>query len=380
MNSTEISRLLKKYLEGSSTAQENAMLESWYMRHEDKTLAEVSAQERIIQLDRIRAKVVAYSNPSKTIRLWPRYAAVAAAVTFLAICVYFFSAPRLPEGDAILSLAQDLPPGKNAAILTLANGHTLTLSSAKTGVVIDATKLTYNDGSSLVSNASAINGRHAELVSVPPSGNATISTPRGGTYQVVLPDGTKVWLNAASSLKFPVQFSGKERRIVLDGEAYFAVVHNAKQPFKVETKGQLVEDIGTEFNINAYADEISVRTTLVKGSARVLPYGLSRQGVILKPNQQSINAENTIKVKPVETADAVAWKDGRFRFSNASLEDVMKQLARWYDVEIEYPNGIPDEHFSGGINRNAKASEALEILKYTKVDFKIEGRKIIVHR
>jgi transmembrane sensor len=221
----------------------------------------------------------------------------------------------------------------------------------------------------------------------------TISTPRGGQYQVVLPDGTKVWLNAVSSLRFPAGFTGKERIVELTGEAYFEVKpltpkgENEKMPFVVKIvtpdgNGAQIKVLGTHFNINAYDDEPMIKTTLLEGSVKVSAIG-NRQSAMLKPGEQvSISQSSQLSQPiPVQTADieeAVAWKEGRFVFNEASVETVMREIARWYDVEIVYAGKVPAEKFEGEIPRNSNIQEVFKILELSNVHCKIEGRKITV--
>ncbi len=207
----------------------------------------------------------------------------------------------------------------------------------------------------------------------------TLTTAKGETYQIILPDQTKVWLNAASSIKFPVTFAGlDQRKIQLSGEAYFEVSKDKRHPFIVTTGKQEVEVLGTHFNINSYADEPATKTTLLEGAVKVRSRTAVSDNVILKPGQQSnLTTPGNITVDEADP-DVTAWKDGKFRFNNTSLESILRQLSRWYNVDINYVNGVPDEKFTGGIDRNLTASEALDIFRYMKVRFKIEGRTILV--
>ncbi|RYZ46238.1 MAG: DUF4974 domain-containing protein, partial [Sphingobacteriales bacterium] len=303
------------------------------------------------------------SVPRK-IRLWPRIAVAAAAMAVITIGVWLYYTPRHPDAGQEPGSAQyanDIAPGKNTATLTLPNGQTIELSDAKTGVVIDASKITYNDntvvstgdpssrteGRDLSSGGKDLSGlRDDELL--------TASTPRGGTYQVTLPDGTRVWLNADSKLEFPSSFVNSKTRFVrLQGEAYFEVAKlsrasntsstslrggTTKQSFIVETEGQQVEVLGTHFNINSYADEGKTSTTLLEGSVKisVLENGKIGKGQLLKPNQQSVLNNGKIIVKPVETSYAIAWKEGYFMFNSEPLETAMNKIARWYNLTIQY--------------------------------------------
>ena len=207
----------------------------------------------------------------------------------------------------------------------------------------------------------------------------TITTPKGGQYQVTLMDGTRVWLNAASSLHYPTVFKGSERSVQLTGEAYFEVAKNSKMPFRVTSNGQVTEVLGTHFNINSYPDEQGTTTTLLEGSVRILN-AKSDAAILLKPGQQSgSDASGKIKVANVNPEQFVAWKDGKFIFTNANIESIMRQVSRWYNVEIEYKGDASKEKFGGRTSRFTNVAELLEILELTDhVQFEIEGRRIIV--
>jgi ferric-dicitrate binding protein FerR (iron transport regulator) len=206
----------------------------------------------------------------------------------------------------------------------------------------------------------------------------TLTTPRGGQYEVMLPDGTKVWLNSASSLTYPVTFAGKERRVELTGEAYFEVAKNTSSPFFVKTSGQTVKVLGTHFNINSYEDEKCVKTTLLEGSVVITSDG-NKQAVNLKPGQQSVNKAASFDViNEADIDEAVAWKNGKFLFRNTDLQTVMRQLSRWYDVDVEYQGTIAERHYRGRISRNVPVSQVFEILKTSGINFIINGRTIIV--
>jgi transmembrane sensor len=408
MTRQEAEILIAKYTEGEATPDERQLVERYFHSY----LANSGALPDASQLQKhdkeIWDNLAAHVGvKSRQYKLWPRIAAVAAAVALIVLGVYFFNAPRHPELVSGSPLANDIAPGKNTATLTLANGKTISLSDAKTGVII-GTDLKYNDGTNITdpSLAKAISpgGRESNTQML------IASTPRGGTYIVTLPDGTKVWLNADSKLEFPSKFGKNEQRIVrLSGEGYFEVSKDKAHPFVVQTDKQTVTVLGTHFNINAYRDESSVRTTLLEGSVRVarfspiggdgvarggsknsrnplspqggsLPEGESR---ILKPNQQSVvTGSNRITVKEVDLDEAIAWKTGYFRFENESLQSIMRKVSRWYDVEISYENGTDqydDLEFGGFVSRAKNISEVLKIMEKTrKVKFKIEGRKVIV--
>jgi ferric-dicitrate binding protein FerR (iron transport regulator) len=210
---------------------------------------------------------------------------------------------------------------------------------------------------------------------------------------VVLPDGTKVWLNAASSLRYPTAFSGKKRQIAITGEAYFEVAKDKAKPFFIKINNEaVIEVLGTNFNVNAYEDEASINTTLLEGSIRVEALGTlrgrpaGRNAVILQPGQQGQIAagqktgQRQIKViKDADIEKVMAWKNGAFNFNNASLEEVMRQLERWYDIQVVYENGIPDIHFGGELSRGVSLADLIKALKDSEIHFRIEeGRRLVV--
>jgi ferric-dicitrate binding protein FerR (iron transport regulator) len=205
----------------------------------------------------------------------------------------------------------------------------------------------------------------------------TITTPRGGQYQVVLPDGSKVWLNAASSIEFPTSFTGNTRNVSITGEAYFEVAKNAAKPFLVKTNRAVIEVLGTHFNVMAYDDEAEMKTTLLEGAVKVKSGSTSNY---LRHGQQAVlNATGQTRVlDDVDVDDATAWKNGIFQFNDAGIEVIMRQASRWYDVNVSYEGQIPVKQFTGRISRKVKASELLNMLAYTGVKFRIEGKNIIV--
>lgn len=385
----EAKELLERYKAGQCTNAEKAIVETWYLKFEQEPPAQLSDVQLESALDRIWNRLPLHeeeidTRPSR--RLWLRLAGTAAVLTALATGVYFFNASP-PQSDAKRHaqhkavVKNDILPGGNKATLTLANGKQITLDGAgngklaeESGIVITKTK----DGQ-LVYTISEKSG-------VPQNGQLamnTISTPKGGQYQINLPDGSKVWLNAASSLRYPAVFTGHSRKVSLTGEAYFEVAKApASMPFKVQTAHQTVEVLGTHFNINAYTDEPGTKTTLLEGAVKVsLPEIVKATiatEVVLKPGQQSAISGERLNVNFVNTEAAVAWKNGMFRFKDADLQTVMRSVARWYDVEVDYEGNLPARQFSGEIHRNVNLSELLDILSFYKVHFRIDGKKITV--
>lgn len=287
-----------------------------------------------------------------------RWWAAAAIILLLGSAVYLLR-PQTPAPVTQIP-ASDVAPGTDKAVLTLANGASIVLDSAGHQVIKQGNTAISQQGGQLQYNTQ---GTHTEV-----SFN-TLTTPRGGQFRLTLPDGTKVWLNAASSLKYPTAFTGNNRTVELTGEAYFEVAKNTNMPFRVWGGNQLVEVLGTQFNINAYDNESGTKTTLLQGSVRVSLPAAAQQtatSVILKPGQQSaVSNANTIPVTTVSAADAVAWKNGLFQLDNANIADIMHQLERWYDIEVKYEGKIPDVHYTGGIKRSSPLSKVIAMLEAT---------------
>ncbi|HTI10356.1 MAG TPA: FecR domain-containing protein [Puia sp.] len=266
----------------------------------------------------------------------------------------------------------DVLPGGNRATLTLAGGRQIILDSAANGL------LTHQGNTQIQKLA---NGRLAyQPINEKPSSVVynTLSTPRGGQYQLTLPDGTRVWLNAASSITYPVAFTGAERTIKITGEAYLEVSHNSHLPFRVQAGDQLIEDIGTAFNVNAYADEPAVRTTLVEGKVKVSRGAAVR---LLSPGQQVRSRGGELEMVPgADVEEALAWKKGAFAFRDADLPTVMRQLARWYDIDVEYTGPVPGGTFDGEIGRSLTLKQVLQGLAQTRIHYTIVNEHKLVIR
>lgn len=315
----------------------------------------------------------ATQQPDGGKRLWPRIAVAVSALLFLSFGGYFLLHKKQVVPINAVSQHHDLAPGRNKAILTLSSGEKISLSDAKNGIIAKENQGIIQkaaDGSIVYQGNSSAGGSQQLVYN-------TITTPRGGQWPVVLPDGSRVMLNAASSLRYPVAFTNNERVVELTGEAYFEVAHNAAKPFRVVSNGQTVEVLGTHFNINAYSDEPAIITTLLEGSVKVRKEDAI---VTIRPGEEAVWADHARQFK-VDQADldaAVAWKNGLFQFNHTSIESIMRQASRWYDVEISYKENIPHLTFSGNLPRSVNASRLLEILSITGVHFNIEGKKIIV--
>ncbi len=264
----------------------------------------------------------------------------------------------------------EILPGSNKAILLLDDGEIISLDESKTGLLAEqgSTQINQNNAGEIIYNAKG------ETTAI---GYNTLSTPNGGQFNLILPDGSKVWLNAASSIRFPTAFTGNTRDVSITGEVYFEVVKNTESPFIVTHNDLKIKVLGTSFCINTYSNEPSIKTTLVTGLVEVRKSG---NFLKLQPGQQvQFNAANKATlIQQADIDEVLAWKNGIFNFDKADLETVMRQFERWYDITIEYPNGIPKQKFWGKIQRNLSLNDVLDILKETGVKFMVKDRTIII--
>lgn len=372
MSTKRAKALLSKYRDGKCSDQEKAIVERWLFQYNDDDidLSEGSMEE--IRKQVLENLPVHEKNQKGKIFTIQRVVAAASILLFLSFGAYFLGGKKAKKIQIVQIQQHDARPGSFKATLTLSNGKQISLNEAKKGIiakdnhaVIQKTAngtVVYNAGSQANSKEIVYN---------------TITTPRGGMWPVVLPDGSKVMLNAATTLRYPVSFNGNERVVELDGEAYFEVVHNVAKPFKVKSNGQTVEDLGTHFNINAYHDEPAITTTLLEGSIRLI-----RNNIVttIKPGEEAVWTDHAsrFKIDKVDVDDAVAWKNGLFQFDHASIAAIMRQTSRWYDVDISYEGNIPQVTFSGNLQRNVDASVLLDELRVTGIHFKIQGKKLTV--
>lgn len=299
------------------------------------------------------------------------YKYAAAVLLVLSIGFYFYNQNR--NEKLAMAKLDELPSG-NVAVLTLADGKRISLPDAKNGKLAEQTGVQIFKTAEGQLSYSGVDAGHSQKS----IGFNTISTPKGGQYQVQLPDGTKVWLNAASSLSYPASFAAVDiREVKLKGEAYFEVAKVSGKPFQVKTDRQMVEVLGTHFNINSYEDEPLTRTTLLEGLVRVAALGKSE---MLKPGQQAVLQKGGIAVLNVDAAATVAWKNGYFQFNDEELESLMRKVVRWYDVKVVYEDPeLKKVRFAGLTNRFLKVSELLQTLKMTRqVDFEVNDRTITV--
>ena len=385
-----IVHLIEKYQSGTASAEDIQQLNDWYHSFNEQEVEVISDKSEDELTAGIHKRLLEYIQPapvrtiSQSRRRW-YYAAAAMLLLFIAAGIY-----RLLEGNAANTTmveqpvpvkvpVTDIAPGGDKAVLQLADGSSIILDSASNGLLTSQGNIKVEKQSNglLVYK---INGK--QISETDEAFYNTITTPRGGQYQVTLSDGTRVWLNAASSIRFPVLFTGTERKVMITGEAYFEVAKNATKPFKVKTVSSEIEVLGTHFNINAYEDEPAVKTTLLEGLVKVsVPDVAGKPSTrFLKPGQQSgVSKSGGISIlNNADLEEAVAWKNGRFQFRSADLKSVLRQISRWYDVDVEYKGNV-NLHFTGQLVRDDYVSKVFEKLALTGVvHFKIEGRKIIV--
>jgi len=308
-------------------------------------------------------------TPVRPVRTWWRVAA-AVALLVAAGAWYFVRINNEALSPVKQMAAIPVEPGKDGAILTLADGSTIVLDSLGNGQVSAqaGARVMLKDGQLAYEPTGKGTGAVAWN---------TISTPRARQFRITLPDGTQVWLNAATVLHYPTAFTGSERKVQLTGEAYFEVAQNAHQPFRVMIGDTAaVEVLGTSFNINSYADEPVVRTTLLEGSVRMKK---KQETVLLQPGEQAVMQHHISVSKNVDVAGVVAWKSGKFNFEGVSLEEFMRQLARWYDIEVEYRGNTPKMVIRGKPGRDLQLQDLLDALADFGIRYKLEGRKLIIN-
>ncbi|GAA0882189.1 hypothetical protein GCM10009120_07860 [Sphingobacterium siyangense subsp. cladoniae] len=373
MNEQELNELFRKYREGTLGSDEKARLESWYIDYGSKSHHELSSRDATQLLESLRGKLpLTRTAPVKP--LWRRLTVAAACILLLSTGGYFFLYRSSSQQQNITILKDgDIAPGGNKAVLTLADGTKLVLDDAHEGELAKQSGAIISKTDSGHLEYSAGNG----IATPERSGTAlknTLSTPTGGQYRLTLPDGTRVWLNAASSITYPVAFNNKERTVSISGEAYLEVAKNSAKPFRAYLPdGSEIRVLGTHFNVNSYADEQATTTTLLEGAVQVSKAGTEK---LLLPGQQAVYSGGKWVVKPVDTALFIAWKDGDFRFHATPLKQVLRQLERWYGISVDYEN-VPDRQLHGAISREKNLSAILYMIERTSgLKFRLKERRL----
>jgi len=370
----EFLELRKKYLNGTASPDEIQLLEHYYeLFSEEEDIIDQFTDDEVAHMEKylkegITNSIIAKGRPH--IPFYQTLIRAAAILVFVsATIILLYSRYTRKQIENKTAVTYDVAPGGNKAILTLSNGSKVMLNDSKNGLLATQAGALILKKDSLLSYKSIAGKTDAVTYN-------TINTPNGGQYQLVLADGTRVWLNAASSLKFPTEFNGNNRTVELTGEAYFEVAKDKHKPFNVKTANQTVQVLGTHFNVNSYSDEAVVKTTLLEGSVKVYSATAS---VLINPGQQALLSNNQLLVnKDPDVNEVIAWKNGMFQFNEADIQTIMRQIARWYDIDVEFKGKIPDYTYHGKISRNSNVSQVLKILELSGIDFTIEGRKIIV--
>lgn len=368
MENQRIQLLLDKYDKGICTDEELAELDAWYDKLDkesyDKLPESIYGNADYFLTEKYGAFKKRVNKKSSAVMFRPWIRMAAAIFLLIGISTAIWIVARHKTVTVSNTAKNDIPPGHTGAVLTLADGSTVVLDSAGNGTIARQGNVqVVNAGGQLKYNGNG-NGTIAYN---------TLSTPKARQYQLVLPDGSKVWLNSASSIRYPVAFTGKERKVDITGEAYFEVVHNGAMPFKVMAGNTEITDIGTHFNVYAYKDEVALKTTLLEGAIKV-------DDKILKPGEQAqVNNDNKIKVVQLPDAeDAIAWKNGKISFDNADVPTLMRQLSRWYNLEIIYTGKVPEKQLLGSISRNTNLSTVVSALRENDIHCRIDGNKLIV--
>ncbi|WP_316745192.1 FecR family protein [Pedobacter antarcticus] len=381
MEEDRLKALIKRYESGQCSKAEKEMVEVLYHDYIQNAKIDLSAEQISEDLEAVYKKLPVPA-PFKINSQWVRIAAILVLVGGLSLLY-----SRINQNPGHLTVSRkslavqkkEIIPHSAQSYLTLSDGSSVVLDDAPVG------KLAMQDGYEIVKvKEGLIAYRNIAGKRTDHQGYNTnvLTTGKGIQYQVSLADGTNVWINAASSLKYPTSFTGSERQVELTGEGYFEVFRNVSKPFVVHTGRQNVEVLGTHFNINSYADEPAVRTTLLEGKVKVVELKTNSSAILL-PGEQSVLADNTkFKVAQVNAGNTVAWKNGLFQFEDSDIQTIMRQLSRWYNVEFEIEGKVPDVKLWGEVHRNASFEKAMEVLVFFGIEYKVlnkgETRKVII--
>lgn len=380
MTRDEYLLLFKKFLAGNATPEETEKIMSYQddFDFKESAMAEPDNGQKLKGqriLNEISSSIAQQKSSGRYNITW----IAAAALVVIAAASLLFIKNNKPVNSTITYTkntigSHDVKPGANKALLTLENGKQIALNDIGVGTVLKQGNITISkQANGLLEYKVTANANAKKTIEY-----NTISTPIGGQYSVVLPDGSKVWLNATSSLKFPTAFTGTQRKVELKGEGYFEIAKNKHMPFKVDFNNEEVEVLGTHFNIMAYPDDAVTRTTLLEGSVSISKNNVKK---ILIPGQQAVGGlqTNGFNITEVNTDEAIAWKNGLFLFHNEDIKSIMKKIARWYDVDIYYQGTLPSQQYGGRISKSKNLSEILKNLELTgTIHFKIDGRRVTV--
>lgn len=376
MDTAQVKILAGKYLDGTATPEEAAALHQWYDQANAGDTEIVLAEQattledtRLRMLRQMQAQIAESRNAPAVMRPAKRIWLPAAAAVLLLVAA---------GGYLLRQPGKQPTTGTTATQQVPANRPTLTLGN---GTVVDLS--TQQDGSLAQQGGTSISKQQSQLVYEAGANGGKpvinkLTVPKGSQFRLVLPDGTKAWLNAASELLFPSDFEGGQRLVQLEGEGYFEVVTNAAQPFVVQTGGMQIEVLGTQFNVKAYRGEPNIQAALLEGSVRIVTG--AGKGTIMRPGEvATVDSAATVRItKDPDVAQAAAWKDGVFSFRNADIAVILREIGRWYDVEIVYSGPVTHRRFTGKVSRTYSLSETLSVLLASDLHFRQEGKKVIV--
>ncbi|RXK81312.1 FecR family protein [Filimonas effusa] len=369
--------LIEKFEQGRATDEEIQELDVWFRLHEsnpditDHLTKEQQLQAQSGLLMRINSRIDLEERPSFPLRkaaplLWAKLAVAASVLLVIAVGGWFFLGRNQPVKQALAGHIEDFAPGSNKAILTLENGEHIILDQAKTGAIA-------SQGNAVISKTNEGNVVYMQRGKSEAVAMNTLTTPYGGLYRLTLADGTEVWLNAASSIKYPSSFNGSVREVEISGEVYMEVAQNSRQPFRVKAGSHTVEVLGTHFNINTYD---SIKTTLLEGAVALTSAGRRK---LLQPGEQGLFIGNAIHLNKVDLDEVMAWKNGFFDFTDAGIQTVMQEFARWYNLDVVFDGPQTKETFTGRIPRSwsfARVIKSMETFKSTHIT--TQGRRIMV--
>lgn len=368
MNEQHVAELIEKYNEGTLTRSEKVAMDLWYLKYAAASKAELSAEKEQQMVETLKSILpLHYQKPP--IKIWPKIISVAAVLAIVMSCI-FWLAKKDPN-----EVTNDVAPGKTGAILTLANGRKIHIGNYKAG------NLSIESGVKI--SKTATGQIIYEMLDAEQSTGKinSLETSRGEEAQIKLPDGTTVYLNASSSLRYPSSFANSTQRIVeFVGEGFFKVAPDKSHPFIVKTAGQKLEVLGTQFNINSYPYYKNIKTTLIEGS--IIIENDSKVSKIMKPGQQAIVSKTDMILKTVETDYVMAWKNGYFMFNHETLEEIMSKLSQWYKINVVYDDPeLKNKVFFGSISRFENISKVLKVMERTHVaKFEIKDNNIIIKK
>ena len=371
ISQSELEELAYKYQIGTITAAEKLLLDEWYGAHDDSFF--YHSDERGIVQHRMWDDIRNAISGKRKLKLWPKLVAAACIVLVSGVALYFTSKDKVSSEAIFTGTLKDINPGSNKAILVLSDGKRIDLTTSNGG------NIAYQSGTEI----KKLNGGTLEYTSsnsgIEKAGTGfnTIETPVGGEYKLILPDGSMIWLNSSSSLRYPVSFDNSEtREVELKGEAYFEIAKNPSHPFIVRSRTQKITVLGTHFNVNSYDDEPETNTALLEGAISLFNGSISKK---LEPGERSVNNGKDIKITKANLSQDIAWKNGYFEFQETDLKTVMRQISRWYGLRVSYSGKMPTKRFTGKIGRELKLSSALKILRYFGVNFTVSDNDIYIN-